>query len=255
MCPVLCPRQGLNDRPFCLAEYHHSWPVRSCRLGLGPQLWALTSSLHPSHPLTLLPSPDLAFQSHTSPWGQEIVPLGIHVELLAREPSVHMPMALSPKRGAQRRQKEPDPGHWWAARVQGAGRGLTRHPQECRRAGCGAAAGVPPCLSAPHTWIQGPSVWAGGGSWPCPRAASGPRTLLPALQLWCSTGVGGAGGHPGWKKVSGWGHTRPLYAGWPTLPGRRSGPGGRVATATPRSAAETCLLRTKVSAQTLHESL
>lgn len=72
-------------------------------------------------------------------------------------------------------------------RVQGAGGdlpGTTGKPQSW----LWAAAGVPACLSAPHAQRQGPTVWAGGGSWPCPRAASAPRTLLPALQLSAAQG-------------------------------------------------------------------
>lgn len=180
------------------------------------------------------------------PWGQEIVPLGIHVEPLTGGPSEHTPMGPHPKEG---RPEGTERARSWppVARVQRAGWGLTRHPQESRRAGCGAAAGVPACLSAPvSTKRQGPTVWAGGGSWPCPRAASGPRTLLPALRLWCSRTpwVGDSvrtGPHRAplcWPTHS-TGGAQDLGAGWPQWP--------------PRPPAETPPLRTKVSAQSLQE--
>lgn len=155
--------------------------------------------------------------------------MGIHVEPLAREPSVHMPMALSPMRGVQRGQKEPDPGHWRAAGCREQV-GTYQAPQESRRAGCGrpreclpasqphthrdkgplcgqeAGAGlVPELRQHPGPSCQPCSSGAAQGGWGCrrtPRAEDSVRMgphkaplCWPAHSTWEALRTWGQGGH------------------------------------------------------------
>lgn len=187
---MFCPRQGLSYWSFHLVEHRHSQAHLTLQAGAGPQLPAFRLT-----PVCILPIPNLLpTPSHPFPLPFNVTPAPGPGNCPTGDPCgtsdwralgthTHGP---HPKEG---RPEGTERARSWppAARVQRAGWGLTRHPQESRRAGCGAAAGVPACLSAPvNTKRQGPTVRAGGGSWPCPRAASGPRTLLPALRLWCS---------------------------------------------------------------------
>lgn len=157
----------------------------------GPADW--TPSLHPSHPLNLSPGPSVSYL----PLEPETCPTG--------DPRTHGPQ---PKEGQQGGQKE----RWLCPERLGSREGTHRAPQGSRTSGCGAATGPPACLPAclgtqRAEWRQGPTVWAGGGGWPGPRAVPRPRTLPPAAWLWFSRAIRGCRGHSGWGPGSGWGHT------------------------------------------------
>lgn len=165
---ALSPPRGLQSNlpALCsvrtMTQLHTPLPGGATPTGPpGPADW--TPGLHPSHSLNLSPGPlvsRLPLEPGNCPTG---------------DPRAHGPQP-----------KEGQPG-----RTEGAGsrpgrlgsrEGTHRAPQGSRTAGCGAATGLPACLRTQRAeWRQGPTVWAGGGSWPGPRAASRPRTLPPAV--------------------------------------------------------------------------